>query len=178
MNFAVLQFPASNCDQDAVHAVRHFGHSARLVWHKDASLGDALTREIAVRAGVPILVATHQGSEAWSAELPLGQDVVTSVGRWLPERWRKQLDRSGLLSVPLVPLAPIEAFKMRYDLYHPVVSIAQLDAAPGKAERLDLLSHDAEAVRAIVVPANEQNLDRLQAVLLAGGAPSASQAEN
>ena len=41
MNFAVLQFPASNCDQDAVHAVRLLGHSARLVWHKDASLGDA-----------------------------------------------------------------------------------------------------------------------------------------
>jgi phosphoribosylformylglycinamidine synthase len=41
MNFAVLQFPASNCDQDAVHAVRRLGHSARLVWHKDSSLGDA-----------------------------------------------------------------------------------------------------------------------------------------
>lgn len=41
MNFAVLQFPASNCDQDAVHAVRLLGHSARLVWHKDHSLGDA-----------------------------------------------------------------------------------------------------------------------------------------
>ena len=41
MNFAVLQFPASNCDQDAVHAIRHFGHSARLLWHKEASLGDA-----------------------------------------------------------------------------------------------------------------------------------------
>ena len=40
MNFSVLQFPASNCDQDAVHAVRLLGHSARLVWHKDASLGD------------------------------------------------------------------------------------------------------------------------------------------
>jgi phosphoribosylformylglycinamidine synthase len=40
MNFAVLQFPASNCDQDAVHAVRLLGHSARLVWHKDAALGD------------------------------------------------------------------------------------------------------------------------------------------
>lgn len=40
MNFAVLQFPASNCDQDAVHAVRVLGHSARLVWHKDNSLGD------------------------------------------------------------------------------------------------------------------------------------------
>src|SRR5690242_8589551 len=42
MNFAVLQFPASNCDQDAVHLVRDvLGHSARLVWHKVVSLGEA-----------------------------------------------------------------------------------------------------------------------------------------
>jgi phosphoribosylformylglycinamidine synthase len=42
MNFAVLQFPASNCDQDAVHALRDvMGHSARLVWHKENSLGNA-----------------------------------------------------------------------------------------------------------------------------------------
>jgi phosphoribosylformylglycinamidine synthase subunit PurQ / glutaminase len=41
MNFAVLQFPASNCDQDAVHALRHvLGHAARYVWHKETSLGD------------------------------------------------------------------------------------------------------------------------------------------
>ena len=40
MNFAVLQFPGSNCDQDAVHVLRNvFGHSARLLWHKDHSLG-------------------------------------------------------------------------------------------------------------------------------------------
>ena len=41
MNFAVLQFPASNCDQDAIHAVRVLGHSARYVWHKDNALGAA-----------------------------------------------------------------------------------------------------------------------------------------
>ena len=42
MNFAVLQFPASNCDQDALHVLRNvFGHSARFVWHKESSLGDA-----------------------------------------------------------------------------------------------------------------------------------------
>jgi phosphoribosylformylglycinamidine synthase I len=42
MNFAVLQFPASNCDQDAVHVLRDvMGHSARLVWHKENSLGEA-----------------------------------------------------------------------------------------------------------------------------------------
>jgi phosphoribosylformylglycinamidine synthase subunit PurQ / glutaminase len=41
MHFAVLQFPASNCDQDAVHAVRRLGHSAGWVWHKDTALGAA-----------------------------------------------------------------------------------------------------------------------------------------
>ncbi len=41
MNFAVLQFPASNCDQDAVHVLRNvLGQSARLLWHKETSLGD------------------------------------------------------------------------------------------------------------------------------------------
>jgi phosphoribosylformylglycinamidine synthase I len=40
MNFAVLQFPGSNCDQDVVHVLRNvMGHSARLLWHKDKSLG-------------------------------------------------------------------------------------------------------------------------------------------
>jgi phosphoribosylformylglycinamidine synthase len=39
MNFAVLQFPASNCDQDALHVLKNvLGQSARFVWHKDHSL--------------------------------------------------------------------------------------------------------------------------------------------
>jgi phosphoribosylformylglycinamidine synthase len=41
MHFAVLQFPASNCDQDCVHAVRVLGHTSGLVWHKETSLGTA-----------------------------------------------------------------------------------------------------------------------------------------
>lgn len=41
MRFAVLQFPASNCDQDCVHAVRVLGHQADLLWHKETSLGTA-----------------------------------------------------------------------------------------------------------------------------------------
>jgi phosphoribosylformylglycinamidine synthase I len=41
MKFAVLQFPGSNCDQDVVHILRNvLGHSARLLWHKEQSLGD------------------------------------------------------------------------------------------------------------------------------------------
>jgi len=39
MNVAVLQFPASNCDQDALHVVQNvLGLSGRFVWHKDNSL--------------------------------------------------------------------------------------------------------------------------------------------
>lgn len=42
MNFTVLQFPGSNCDQDVVHVLHNvMGHSARLLWHKENSLGDA-----------------------------------------------------------------------------------------------------------------------------------------
>ncbi len=41
MKFAVLQFPASNCDQDCVHAIRALGHSSFLLWHKETSLGEA-----------------------------------------------------------------------------------------------------------------------------------------
>jgi phosphoribosylformylglycinamidine synthase I len=41
MNFAVLQFPASNCDQDALHVLKDvFGQTARFVWHKENSLTD------------------------------------------------------------------------------------------------------------------------------------------
>src|SRR2546428_13544132 len=39
-NFAVLKFPASNCDQDAVHALQDvLDQMVRLIWHKEASLG-------------------------------------------------------------------------------------------------------------------------------------------
>ncbi len=42
MNFVVLQFPASNCDQDAVHVLKNvLGHNARYAWHKETSLADA-----------------------------------------------------------------------------------------------------------------------------------------
>ena len=42
MNWAVIQFPGSNCDQDCAHVIsRVLGHSVRLVWHKDQSFGGA-----------------------------------------------------------------------------------------------------------------------------------------
>ena len=41
MKFGVLQFPGSNCDQDAYRALAEvLGQPTRYVWHKDATLGD------------------------------------------------------------------------------------------------------------------------------------------
>jgi phosphoribosylformylglycinamidine synthase I len=42
MRWAVLQFPGSNCDQDAVHALKNvFGQEVELIWHKEVSLKGA-----------------------------------------------------------------------------------------------------------------------------------------
>jgi phosphoribosylformylglycinamidine synthase len=42
MRWAVIQFPGSNCDQDAVHALRNvFGQEVDLIWHKETSLRGA-----------------------------------------------------------------------------------------------------------------------------------------
>ena len=41
MKFGVLQFPGSNCDQDAYHVCAHvLGQPTRYIWHKDSSLGE------------------------------------------------------------------------------------------------------------------------------------------
>ncbi len=41
MNIGVLQFPGSNCDQDAFHLFANgLGLPTRYIWHKDNSLGD------------------------------------------------------------------------------------------------------------------------------------------
>jgi phosphoribosylformylglycinamidine synthase len=95
MNFAVLQFPASNCDQDAIHAIRLTGHSARLVWHKENSLGDAdavivpggfsygdYLRCGAIARFSPVMQAVQQFSENGGLVLGIcnGFQVLTEAG--------------------------------------------------------------------------------------------------
>jgi phosphoribosylformylglycinamidine synthase len=41
MNFGIIQFPGSNCDQDAYHALTDvLGQPTRYIWHKDTTLSD------------------------------------------------------------------------------------------------------------------------------------------
>src|SRR3954467_10336374 len=41
MTVGVVLFPGSNCEQDAIEAVRHIGGNAELLWHGDDTVGDA-----------------------------------------------------------------------------------------------------------------------------------------
>jgi phosphoribosylformylglycinamidine synthase len=42
MKWAIVRFPGSLDDHDALHALGHvLGHNASILWHKDESLGDA-----------------------------------------------------------------------------------------------------------------------------------------
>ena len=41
MKFGILQFPGSNCDQDAYHVLGQvFGQPTKYIWHKEETLGD------------------------------------------------------------------------------------------------------------------------------------------
>src|ERR1041384_5046046 len=41
MKFGIVQFPGSNCDQDAYHVLADvLGQPTRYIWHKDSVLGD------------------------------------------------------------------------------------------------------------------------------------------
>jgi len=41
MNFGIIRFPGSNCDQDCYHVLANvFGQPVRYIWHKDTTLGD------------------------------------------------------------------------------------------------------------------------------------------
>jgi phosphoribosylformylglycinamidine synthase len=41
MSIGVVLFPGSNCEQDAIEAIRHLGGDADLLWHGDDTIGTA-----------------------------------------------------------------------------------------------------------------------------------------
>jgi phosphoribosylformylglycinamidine synthase I len=99
MRFAVLRFPGSNCDDDALHVVdrvlRPAGASGRFVWHKDTALGevDAVVvpggfsygdylRAGAMAAHSPIMPAVKRFAEAGGPVLGIcnGFQILCEAG--------------------------------------------------------------------------------------------------
>lgn len=96
MRVAVVQFPGSNCDDDARHAVEVvLGHQARMAWHAEASLGDADAvvipggfsygdhlRSGAIAARSPIMGAVREFAERGGPVLGVcnGFQILTEAG--------------------------------------------------------------------------------------------------
>ena len=114
MNFAVLQFPGSNCDQDVVHVLRNvLGHSARLLWHKESSLGAA--DAVIVPGGFSYGDYLRTGAIArFSPVMEAVQGFAANGGlvlghlQWLPDSLRGRAAARGADSQPLAPV-PLRA---------------------------------------------------------------------
>lgn len=102
--------------------------------------------EIAVRANVPILVATHAGSESWGqiAKFP---PTFSAVIPFLPNWAQKGIKSKGLINVPNVPM-PLEDFRMHCELYKPKLTYDQL--SDDKHERKAQLEEEANEVRSFM----------------------------
>lgn len=97
MNTAVIQFPGSNCDADALHAVRlTLDPDAQFVWHTEAELppgtelvflpggfsyGDHLrSGAIAARSPIMAAVKAHAGRGGFVLGVCNGFQVLTEAG--------------------------------------------------------------------------------------------------
>lgn len=80
MKVAVVQFPASNCDQDALHAVRLLGHQAEYAWHAEP-LPPAVGAVI-VPGGFSFGDYLRAGAIARFS--PVMSDVIAAAGEGMP----------------------------------------------------------------------------------------------
>jgi phosphoribosylformylglycinamidine synthase len=65
IKIAVLQFPGSNCDQDAFHLfATGLGLPTRYVWHKETRLGEADL--VVVPGGFSYGATPRKGRLAWN----------------------------------------------------------------------------------------------------------------
>jgi phosphoribosylformylglycinamidine synthase I len=92
---AVIRFPGSNCDEDARYALELLGADARIVWHRDASLGQAdavllpggfsygdYLRSGAMAAESPVMAAVREFAQGGGPVLGIcnGFQVLTESG--------------------------------------------------------------------------------------------------
>lgn len=129
MRTAVLQFPGSNCDEDAVKAIAHMGSEATLVWHTQGDLsaydliivpggfsyGDYL-RSGAIARFSKVMAALAQAAERGAYVLGIcnGFQILTEAGL-LPGALRR--NESLQYRCALVPLVVENAQTAFTDAY-------------------------------------------------------------
>jgi phosphoribosylformylglycinamidine synthase len=123
MKFAVVVFPGSNCDEDALHAARDvFGQEADYVWHKDTALKGA---DVVVLPG-----GFAHGDYLRTGAMARFSPIMTAV--------RAHADRGGpvigicngfqiLLESGLLPGAMLRNRGLKYRCEHVYLRVEQTD---------------------------------------------------
>lgn len=82
--------------------------------------------DIALRAGVPILIAANQGTETWARTFELGEQVNAPWMGFLPRRWRERVADTGIVSLTNPLRGRISPLRLSFKLYRPQLSLAEL----------------------------------------------------
>lgn len=113
--------------------------------------------EIAIRAGVPILVAMHQGSEDWAINLNINPRVQKAIGKLpVPARYKERLQETNTFSITNLFKGKLDNFTMSFALYQPTITVEEL--AEDKAERREQLWKEANNIREIM----QQTVSRMR----------------
>lgn len=83
--------------------------------------------EVAVRAGIPVLLLAHTGSERLAQPVSVPSSAGFMVGR-LPEHMRRAISQSGVVSVPWLLGGRIPRIGLACELVEPELSAADLTA--------------------------------------------------
>lgn len=98
--------------------------------------------EVAVRSGVPILLAAHLGTEQLARPMEVPERLL-GLRHWLPEHYHQPLLRNRQVSLPWLLGGRIPHLRICCELYHPAVTVAELDSPAGPRA----LSREAQQVR-------------------------------
>ena len=101
--------------------------------------------EIALRAGVPVLIAANQGTEVWAKVFELGENVNSPLLSLLPSRWRERIANTGIVSVTNPLQGRVSPLRLSFALYEPSLSLE--DLAEDKMERRAQLQIEGAEVR-------------------------------
>ena len=101
--------------------------------------------EIALRAGVPILVVANQGTEAWARVFEVEAYTQSPWMSLLPPRWRERVQDTGRVAITNPLRGRIDTLRFSFQLYQPELSLEELPA--DRHERRERLQREGAVVR-------------------------------
>ena len=101
--------------------------------------------ELALKAGTPIMIAVHIGSEQWSNIVPVSQRFDPLL-KYLPRKSYERIRESGQVNVSLAGLKKIPELTMYFRLYQPSMTREDLQ----REDSNELLEKESARIRSIM----------------------------